>query len=208
MDVAHDQYCDAPAMLKAFKRRVESGDVRITRNKLDLQTQYNSVLSLDRFGKESGTIYIGSKSVQTIGLKVYDKSKERYDKARLEIPSTLRWELKLGRKSEVSLRDAWEPDPVFWHYMSKLLPAPDGVPQWSPHGSSFSLPSKVTLLPAESMKRLVESSDLVPRLLTLCDQVGAHGFDHLVRLLDKARQSRPINNGASDDASDGASAVS
>lgn len=204
MDIAHDQRCDAPKSLMAFKRRVESGEVRITRNKLDLQTQYNSVLSRDRFGNESGTVYVGPKSVQTAGLKVYDKSKERYDKARLEIPSTLRWELKLGRKSEISLRDAWEPDPVFWHYMSALLPAPDGVPHWEPHGSSFTLPRKVTLLPAESMRRLLESSDIVPRLFTLCDQVGAHGFDHLVRLLANARQSHTINQPNSEASSDGA----
>ena len=145
---------------------------------------------------ETGTIYVGPKSVQVSGLKVYDKSKEQFDKFRREIPSTLRWELKLGRKSRVSLQNAWEPDPVFWHFMSRLLPAPNGVPKWEPHGLDFTLDSRVPLLPAESMKRLVESSDLVPRLLTLCDQVGPEGFNHLVRLLSNAHESRTVNKHA------------
>lgn len=193
MDIAHDIGCDAPAELQKFKRRVERGSVSLTHKKLDLQNHYNSIMSLDRDGRESGTVYVGPKSVQVAGLKVYDKSKEQFDKFRREIPSTLRWELKLGRKSGVSLRDAYEPDPVFWHYMAPVLRAPDGVPSWSPHDAQLSLPARVSLLPAESMKRALEGGDIVKRLFTLCDLMGPHGIDHLVRLLTREYDRHLVN---------------
>ena len=200
MDIAHDVSCDAPLELKRFKTRVESGEISLTRKKLDLQTQYNCIFSHDRNGRESGTIYLGPKSVQVAGLKVYDKSKEQYDKFARDIPPTLRWELKLGRKAGLNLRDAWEPDPVFWHFMSDILPRPGGVPTWNRFPSEVTLPPRTKLLPAESMKRLVESADLVSRLMALSELIGPHGFDYLVRLLRDRYQTHTNQHTDSDSA--------
>lgn len=200
MDIAQDVACDAPVAIQKFKRRVESGKVSLTRKKLNLQTQYNSILSHDRYGVESGTIYIGPRSVQVAGLRVYDKAKEQYDKFKREMPPTLRWELQLGRKAGLSLRDAYDPDPIFWHYMASVLPAPDGVPSWTPFDGELALPSRVTLLPAESMRRLVESSDVFSRLFALSDLVGAHGLEHLLMLITKRHNSKPLNPAIADGA--------
>lgn len=193
MDVAYDVLCDAPKHLLRFKRKVEAGKVSLTRKKLNLRTEFKAIVSRDQFGNESGTVYVGPKKTQTAGLRVYDKSKEQYDRHGYLLPSTLRWELVLGRKSRVSLRDAWEPDPVFWHYMKDLLPCPAGVPEWRPYGGELSLPARATLLPAVSMKRLVESSDAVSRLLHLADLSGPNGFDLLVRYLTHAKHRHSIN---------------
>ena len=193
LDIAQDYQCDAPVELRKFRKKVEAGKVSLTRRKLDLQTQYNAIMSLNRYGEESGTVYIGPRSVQVAGLKVYDKAKQQYDKFGRDMPPTLRWELKLGRKAGLSLRDAYEPDPVFWHYMSDLLPAPDGVPAWVPNDDKLSLPTRTKLLPAESLKRLVESSDSFARAFTLADMIGAHGMDYFVRLLTELYARKPIN---------------
>jgi len=198
LDVAHDVLCDAPAQVLQFDRNVRKDKYKLNGRKINLETGYKPILNLDRHGARSGTVYIGPKSPQKAALKVYDKSKEQWDRYKREIPQTLRWELKLGRKSEVTLRDAWEPDPVFWHFMSDVLPTPNGVPSWSPHGEDYTLPPRVTLLPAESLKRLVESSDIVDRMFALTDKIGPNGFNYLVRVLQNSKDSHTINKAASD----------
>ena len=199
LHIAHDVACHAPTELRRFRDRVERGEIQLTRKKLDLETQYTTILSQDRRGHESGTVYIGPRKPQTAKLRVYDKAKEQYDKRRLEIPDTLRWELILGRKANLSLQDAYDPDPVFWHYMAAILPAPGGVPQWAPCEGGFTLPSRVTFLPAESMKRLVDTNDIFPKLYALCDQVGPNGIDYLLRLLKDRYKPRTVNPAMSND---------
>lgn len=200
MDVACDVPCDSPLVLKRLTKRAHSGDIRLTRNKIDPQRQVKTIMGLNPEGKETGSLYLGPAKPQIASCKIYDKRQERWQRANLDIPPLLRYELKLGRKANLSLRDAWEPDPVFWHFMQDLLPAPEGVPEWVPHGEGFTLPPSVTLLPAESMKRLLETSDLTRRLLVLSDQIGAHGFDYLLRLMKKHHQSHTINKAAMDQA--------
>jgi len=202
LDVAHDVLCNAPAELAKYRRRVEAGKVQLGRNKLDIQKHYSNVTRINPEGEKTGSSYIGPKSIQTAGLLVYDKKNEQLDRRGVVIPSTLRYELKLGRKSRVTLKDAYEPDAVFWHYMARILPAPDGIPTWEAHGTGLTLPARVTLLPAESMRRQVESSEAVKLLLTLADQCGPYGFQTLVRYLEKAKDSHTINPQTSVEASD------
>jgi len=193
LDVAHDVYCDSPRVLKRLQRRAYKGDIQLTRKKIDPHTQVKNIMGLDREGRSTGTLYLGPPKPQVVSAKIYDKRHERWSRAGKDIPATLRYELKLGRKAHVSLRDAWEPDPVFWHYMSDLLPAPEGVPQWTPHGEGFHLPPGIEVLPAQSLKRLVETSDLADRMISLADRIGPNGFDYLLRLLGDKRDRATIN---------------
>lgn len=199
MDVALDVHCDAPKALKRLTKRAYAGDIKLTRNRVDPRTQVQKVLGLNREGRETGTLYLGPKKPQIAKCRVYDKRQERWNRVGLDIPPTLRYELQLGRKSNCSLRDAWEPDPVFWHFMQDLLPAPSGVPEWVPYGEGFKLPPSVALLPAEALKRLLESSDVTDRLLSLSDRIGPQGFEYLVRLLRNKHESKTIRNAESEE---------
>lgn len=192
LDVAHDVSVYAPPHIRRFEREARKGNYKLNGRKINLQTQFSSITSLNNRGDRSGSVYLGPRKNQKAALLVYDKAKEQWDKFGRTIPDTLRFELKLGRKIGMSLRDAWEPDPIFWHHMADILPAPDGVPTWRPHDGGFDFGPRVKSLPAEAMKRLVESSDLTKRLLDLADQVGEHGLDHLFRLLKNAYESRPV----------------
>ena len=203
MDVAHDVLCDAPKQLRSFRRRISRGNVHWLNKPLKKEHHCRYVQRWNQYGEETGSVYVGPKLLQVAGLKVYDKSHEQLCNRNYLIPSTLRYELTLGRKSRCSLHDAWEPDPVFWHFMAKILPAPDGVPAWVPYDSELHLPSRVTILPAAGLKRLVETSDLVSRALTLCDRIGPNGFDYFVRLLTDANARHPINPACNSDTGTG-----
>lgn len=135
-------------------------------------------------GQETGTVYVGSRSAE-VRAAVYDKREERLAKGFDDPGPLLRHELRVKSSVGASLRDAADPEALFWHYMSPgLLARPEGVPVWSPHGAGFVLDGRVDVpLPAARLKRRLESSPDVAALLALAREVGPHGFDFLVNCM-------------------------
>ena len=73
----------------------------------------------------------------------------------------------------ISLKDAWEPAPVFWHFMAGVLEGivtrPSNVPAWVPGGDSvgFALPPRSVLDPVQRLERRLEHSSDLPDLCEL-----------------------------------------
>ena len=86
--------------------------------------------------------------------------------------SWLRAELTVTSAMGISLKDAWEPAPVFWRFMAQALEGivtrPSDVPAWVPAGDSvgFVLPTRPVLDPMQRLERRLERSS---ELRDLCE---------------------------------------
>jgi hypothetical protein len=140
-------------------------------------------LGLDVLGALTGTVYIGSPKAE-VRAAVYDKRKERIDKGYPDPGPLVRYEVRCRSKVGATLRDAYDPERLFYHFASPdLLPLPQGVQPWAPNGLGFYLEKRKVFTPAELMERRLEASGDIQRLLDLAVECGPHGFDYLIMKL-------------------------
>ena len=188
MHIAHDLPIDSPREIRRLYAKVQSDDgLRLTRKKLHPSSQVKKLTSPGGDGRETGTIYLGTRRAE-VWAKVYDKQLERKQRANQDIPTTTRYELSVSGKAGASLRDAQDPEAIFWHFMSEVLPAPPDAPEWVKGGLGYSLPSKIALLPAEALKRLLENSAQLQQMFDLSERIGPHGYDYLLRQINERYQ--------------------
>ena len=182
LHAANDFPQDAGPVIRRFDKSLRKGKVRFNGRKVNPETGYSPILTLNRGGELTGSIYVGakSKSIQTAALMVYDKQKEQWGKFNREIPPTLRYEVKVGRKAGATLRDAHDPTNLFWHFTRDILEAPPGTPAWEPHAEGFDLPPRIAQLPASIIKRALVDKGVLDGLLHTAESMGTHGLDYLV----------------------------
>jgi hypothetical protein len=190
LDAAHDVPKDAPPILrkliKAYPREA-SFTRKPQRTKRIMETRED--------GQESGTFYIGRHQQGMITGKVYDKQLERANAGDpLPLPLT-RYELTFRRGVKCTLRDAAEPEKLFWQYAhTLLLKRPQIIPEWvSGWGGDWSYKAETTPLPA-LLKHRIESSAEMQAILALADR--ANCMDFCAQLLAKlvegyAREHEP-----------------
>lgn len=183
LHAAQDFPVAAGPVIRKFDKALRKGSVRFNGRVVNPEKGYSPILTMNRDRELSGSIYVGakSKSIQTAALMVYDKQKEQWDKFNREIPPTLRYEVKVGRKAGATLRDAHDPTVLFWHFTRGILDAPPGTPAWTPHGEGFDLPPRVAQLPASIIKRAISDQGVIDGLLRTAESMGAHGLGYLLR---------------------------
>lgn len=191
LDVAHDVPVFAPPVLQRILRKARSGSLSLTRKSL----RPSSVRFIDNHnhyeaGFRTGTVYLGTRSAKAYA-RVYDKRNERLDRGFPDPGNMLRYELTVTGKLSPTLRDVVEPSPMFWNFMSEVLPPPANAPEWSGNADGFAIDAPVPLLPSEIMRRKLEGSADVVQLLELAHRLGPHGLDLLVNMLK--RQSKLIS---------------
>jgi hypothetical protein len=182
-----DRQVDAPAEIERLRRHVLRGAVAFSRKALKWSDCSRLLSPGLADGRETGTVYLGRRT-NDVWAKVYDKRNEilcRHAKgsvleAELQIaqgPLT-RYELCVGRKVGVTLRDVASPAGVFWHYCGDiLLPRPEGAPKWVPGAEGFTVPPKRDLTPWQQLDLLLERSHDCKRLRKLALAMGPHGVD-------------------------------
>lgn len=158
--------------------------------KLSRKSMGVTVLSRVRSdGRETGTFYVGHRSKARLTARVYDKQDELFCKEGLIVPPRTRYELTFRKDKGVTLRDAYEPDRVFWSHVGPLLDErPEGVAEWSADwGLGWSAEKGVDRLPAEVIERRISHSSELAALLNIADQhIGVNGRVFLARqLLDR-----------------------
>lgn len=178
LDAALDQAVDAAPVIRELHRKYRDG-YAFTRKAVStttlLQTRFD--------GAVTGSVYFGNKDSK-VQLRAYDKQHEAYAKRGEVLPETLRWELQLSRELGVSLRDAAEPAPVFYRFMSpEFLPCPEGVTAWSANDGGWSVTRPEPRLPAERLARVLDQSADFQRLIELADACGAEGRTYLLGML-------------------------
>lgn len=183
LDVARDFDIDGPDVLDALRSRYPTGHVHLGRKALPVKLE----LGIRADGRETGTFYVGHRSKARCTARVYDKQRERLDRASQDIPPRTRFEVTVKQDYGATLRDAAEPDRLFWHTASPaLLDAPDGVPPWSPDWSQgWKADARPDLLPADVLARRLGNSPELELLFSIADQMGPNGRVWLVRRISQ-----------------------
>lgn len=179
----------APPIVASAAEKGRAGLIALSRKAVP-PTQVQTFLALDAFGSLTGTVYIGSAQAE-VRAAVYDKRHQRMCAGHPDPGPLLRYEVRCRSKLGVTLRDASEPERVFFHFAAPdLLPLPQDVHPWSPHGEGFALEKRKVFTPAELLERRLEASGDVKRLLELAAECGPHGLDYLVSKLRKLAATR------------------
>lgn len=142
----------------------------------------------DSDGRYTGSMYIGRGTSARLKLKVYDKAHEQRSRYGLLVPPTTRYELTFMKDYKgggISLRDACEPERLFWDGMpADVLSPPPGVAPWSASDAvGWTAGRKVERLPSEVLSRRLEDSPELDVLLKIADEMGPGGRVWLLRRL-------------------------
>lgn len=183
LDAAYDVPKDAPPILRALHRKYPR-ECRLTRKAL----RTKRILDTREDGQDTGTFYIGHRQQGMVTARVYDKQWERLQAGDpIPLPLT-RYELTFRRAVKATLRDAAEPDRIFWHFSTPLLlKRPEGVPEWvSGWGGGWSYQRDKTPL-AAVLKQRIESSAELQALAALSVQAGCEEWAQqlLARVFEK-----------------------
>jgi hypothetical protein len=166
LDAAHDVLTDSAPVIAKLRKRYPH-ECNLSRKAL----RTKSILETRTDGKESGTWYIGHKSKGRITARVYDKQLQMLNVHGVEIPATTRYELTFKKDVGPTLRDAAEPERIFWNYASPvLLKRPAGVPKWSSGWDIGWHYQKPEIALAGLLKSRIESSAELRAILTLADR--------------------------------------
>jgi len=179
LDAALDLDLDGADALEALQRAYPRGEVRLSRRPV----RVSEMLSTRSDGRKTGTWYAGHRSAAEITCRVYDKAQQLLDTRSEVIPPRTRCELTV--RKGCTLRDAFQPDRVFWHYMAPaILKRPSGVPEWSSGWAEGWKMERTELLPAQRLKGLIERSPDLAAIIELADSVGPMGRSMALRLIE------------------------
>jgi len=184
IDIDHDG-ADSIALLQgAFPR----GEVRLSRRPI----RVTELLSTRSDGRKTGTWYAGHRSGAEITCRVYDKAQQLLDTRGEAIPPRTRAELTV--RKGCTLRDAFEPERVFWHYMAPaIFERPSEAPEWSSGWAEGWTMEKIDILPAQRLKRLIERSPDLAAIAELADSIGPGGRSMALRLIEQRVRQAPVS---------------
>lgn len=185
LDASADLPEDAAPIVHDLAARGHRGELKLTR-KTVMARHVTSLMSARWDGVVSGTVYIGSPNAD-LRLCVYDKTKERDEAGDIlaTIGMRTRYELRARSGLGVTLRDAADPAPLFFHYLSPgYLPAPESVVPWTPfRDGGFEIDRPAALPPAARLQRRVSTSPEIEALIGLALEERAGGLDYLCHLI-------------------------
>lgn len=166
LDAALDILTDAAPVIAKLRRRYPH-ECNLSRKAL----RTKSILETRADGKESGTWYVGHKSKGRVTARVYDKSLQMLNVHGVTIPESTRYELTFRKDIGPTLRDAAEPERLFWHYAAPvLLKRPQGVPEWSSGWGIGWHYQKPEIALAGLLKSRIEASSELKAILALADR--------------------------------------
>jgi len=194
IDAAIDLVTPAAPIISAVCLKARNKGVFLSRKSVRTKdvVQY---LGEDDDGVLTGSAYLGSKLAEVRAV-IYDKRKERIDKGFPDPGPLTRYEIRVRGQMGPTLRDAFDPTPLFFHFASPdLLPIPLGVPPWQSHAEGFTLDPIIQRTPIEKMFQLLELSPDVDRILALAHAAGPKGIDLLLSRI-KRLHSQSSDSGA------------
>lgn len=185
LDAACDFSGDFADLLPKLRRKFSHQKVKLTQKSLPV-TYLTSRRESDN--RETGTFYAGRHRKARVSARVYDKSQQMSDVHGIDIPPTIRYELTVRSEAGASLRDASEPDSIFWHFMSpsllkippKLSPDP-----WEPDRSFNWESVPLDSDPAATLVSSVNHSAWLDHMASVADKLGPNGRRFLLREISK-----------------------
>lgn len=180
LDAAVDIDHDGAASIAALQASYPRGEVRLSRRSI----RVTELLSTRSDGCKTGTWYAGHRSGAEITCRVYDKAHQLLETRGEISPPRTRAELTV--RKGCTLRDAFEPERVFWHYMAPaIFERPSEAPEWSSGWAEGWTMEKIDILPAQRLKRLIERSPDLGAIIELSDSLGASGRSMALRLIER-----------------------
>lgn len=166
LDAAHDVLSDTPPIIAKLRKRYPR-ECHLSHKPL----KTTSILEARADGKETGTWYVGHRSKGRITAKVYDKQNEMLVKRGVEIPPMTRYELTFKKDLGCTLRDAAEPERLFWQYAAPaLLKRPQGVPAWEKGWAGGWNYTRPEIALGGLLKARIQSSAELRSILALADR--------------------------------------
>ena len=180
LDAAHDFPLDYSDVSEVFLSHFPSWRVPLSRKGYAMEKRYETMRPDNKL---TSTIYVGDRGRTKYYLRLYDKMFEMWsrdkDKSKeLGAPLT-RLELECAKEVNCSLKDAYDPAPLFYHVLKELLfkDVQGSVREWIPGGEfTWKMPAIEKLHPAVRLKSLVDGSQDVKNILHLSSQVSKEGF--------------------------------
>lgn len=168
MHVTCDYGVDAPPVIDAVYALAKSGTLHLTRKAIS-DRHVSRVISPGHDGRDTGTVYLGSKKNADVWAKVYDKGHEAFSRRGEILGQVVRVEVAVQSDVNATLRDASLPSDIFYHFAARsLVQAPPDYSGWVPHGSGFSLEdSRSEWTAYQRAKSILDSSLDVGRFLRL-----------------------------------------
>ena len=182
LDAAQDFEVDGPDALRHLESLYPADRVNLSRKAMKVQRVYSARESDSR---QTGTWYVGHRSKAKTTARVYDKSQEVLDKTGLVLGKRVtRIEITVKKAVGPSLRDAADPERLFYHVASPaLLPRPAHVGYWEPaDGFAWALGEFDNDLTLDLFRSRVEYSPDLDRLARLASGFGANGVDMACRV--------------------------
>ena len=179
LDVSLDVKTDAAPIVGEVTRAGRAGELSLTRKSVQAK-DVTAVTGVRSDGVVSGTVYLGPRRGD-VRMVVYDKQHERASRKLPDIGPLTRYEIRLRSRTGITLRDAGDPAPLFWHYASPdFLSRPPGVPEWVPGGSGFEIERSPPMLPAARLLRRIEASAELASLVALARSCGPYGLELMI----------------------------
>lgn len=194
---AKDVETDAPAELQRLYGLLRIAGIKLTRKRIQPR-QVKSIFSPGEDGRDTGSIMCGHRARHETTMCIYDRANDARDKGKPDPGPLLRYELRTGVDG-LTLRDIVVPAPLFYHFAAALFPRPDDVPPWQPHGEGFVM-HREAVEDQVKLRRLVERSTDLGRMIDLAESLPGEGLDvllHLVRRRAKVRHNTRAFGGAS-----------
>lgn len=181
LDVAHDVPCRDPGrVVRRHYARTRDG---VAFGRKGLQTK--AIFSPGIDGLDTGTVYHGHRSSAKVTARVYDKGHQMMEMHGAVVPPHVRYELTFRREAQASLRDASNPESIFWAHAPSLgLKRPYGVLDWSPGAVGCAFPRRGALTPFQRLQRAVDALPL-DDVTRLCPEVGPEGVACFLRMIEK-----------------------
>jgi hypothetical protein len=188
LDAAADFDLDGADALAMLQAAYPLGKVRLSQRPIKV----TELVGTRADGRKTGTWYAGHRSGAEITCRVYDKAQQMLDTRQEEIPPRTRAELTI--RKGCTLRDAYQPDRVFWHYMAPAIVAqPSEAAEWSSGWAEGWTMEKIDILPAQRLKRLIERSPDLAAIIELADSLGPHGRSMALRQIEqRVRQTEAL----------------
>lgn len=182
LDAALDSQYDPALVLAELTGRFPSGRAHLAggRKSYPIKRLVGVYEDLRGDRLETGTFYIGHGANNKVSARVYDKGLQLYEKKGAPVYEKItRIEVTARREYGATLRDAYEPERLFWSIASPTISAkPSSVPDWvSGWGEGWQAPERVSRLPYEVMCHYLDNSPDLEYLVSLADHLGADGGD-------------------------------
>lgn len=185
-----------PSVVMAVKQAAQSGELALSRKRLD-PSQCHYFLGSDSDGLETGTVYLGQRQNADVWAKVYDKRHERLSRGFSDPGPFVRVEVAVQSGMGATLRDAFNPRSLFFHFAGRtLVQLPADHQPWQAHGEGYFLPPKQDRTAAQRIASMVEHSRDIGRLIDVAvAEYGEAAAEVIAREIRLRISRRPVEVG-------------